>query len=369
MNNIKDIGELLDDSRAVFNLTSMVGYLNEYAVAHKLSVGLSELRVNVETNLPCGLKEHYDNYKQYMLNNIHKFRSTQRKVLTEIQRAEDGSDIMSCKILSEIVENNDVKNITVTINLTGKESSGDGKEDVVIIIKDKVTNSITDTIKASLKLYKNPSGVNVYNSTFASYLISVITDNANAGTGKKAVKEFLDSYPEFTNDVNEVLTITSEWSKIKTKLKNEGDPAYRKKANEFITQNQGYQKMRDLLFVKIFDKFYAVDKENINQRILKRLGLDGGEDVYLLVGNSKPKMTAVSSRTSEEFKRLYDNLRLGFNIRYEMSPNPKVATCYLVIESKNSEPLARFTVSFKEGTTFPHLMNMKSFVVGGKKTK
>ena len=348
--------------REVFDLTSMIGYINEYAVAWKLAYGLEHNGVNVKTNVQDGLRAHYDNYKSYMLDNILKFKEGEAKVLSEIQRAEDGSEIMAKKMWDEIVDTKDLKLIDVTINITGKEAAGQGKEDIVVIIKKKDTEEIEDMIKASLKLYKTPSGVNVYNSTFASYLISVVTDKADAGTGKKAIKEFLTAYPEFKDEVAEVLAITDEWTKIKTSLKKQNDPGYREKANEFITQNRGYQKMRDLLFKRIFAYFYATDKEKINERVLHRLGLDGADDVYLLVGTERQKMTAVSSRTSDEFKRLYENLRKDFTLRYDIPADPEIVACYLVIVSEEGEDIAKFTISFKEGATFPHMWNMKDIV-------
>jgi hypothetical protein len=348
--------------REVFDLTSMIGYINEYAVAWKLAYGLEHNGVNVKTNVQDGLRAHYDNYKSYMLDNILKFKEGEAKVLSEIQRAEDGSEIMAKKMWDEIVDTKDLKLIDVTINITGKEAAGQGKEDIVVIIKKKDTEEIEDMIKASMKLYKTPSGVNVYNSTFASYLISVVTDKADAGTGKKAIKEFLTAYPEFKDEVAEVLAITDEWTKIKTSLKKQNDPGYREKANEFITQNRGYQKMRDLLFKRIFAYFYATDKEKINERVLHRLGLDGADDVYLLVGTERQKMTAVSSRTSDEFKRLYENLRKDFTLRYDIPADPEIVACYLVIVSEEGEDIAKFTISFKEGATFPHMWNMKDIV-------
>lgn len=362
LNAQQSLNEAPNSNREVFNLTSMIGYINEYAVAWKLAYGLEHNGVLVHTNVQDGLKTHYDNYKSYMLDNILKFKEGEAKVLAEIQRAEDGSEIMAKKMWDEIVDTKDLKLIEVTINLTGKEAAGQGKEDIVVIIKKKDTDEVEDMIKASLKLYKTPSGVNVYNSTFASYLISVVTDKSDAGTGKKAIKEFLTTYPQFKDEVAEVLAITDEWTKIKTSLKKEKNPEYREKANEFITQNRGYQKMRDLLFKRIFAYFYAIDKEKINERVLHRLGLDGADDVYLLVGTDRQKMTAVSSRTSEEFKRLYENLKRGFNLRYDLPDDPDIVTCYLIIESEEGEDLAKFTISFKEGATFPHFWNMKEIV-------
>jgi hypothetical protein len=79
-------------------------------------------------------------------------------------------------------------------------------------------------------------------------------------------------------------------------------------------------------------------------------------------------MIAVSSRTSEEFKRLYENLKRSFNIRYDIPDNPDVVACSLVIDSEEGEELARFTISFKEGATFPHMWNMKQIVDDAKRS-
>jgi hypothetical protein len=356
--------ESLDEAkeRDVFNLTSMIGYLNEYAVAWKLGYGLEANGVNVTSNVKEGLRAYYDAYRSYMLENIEKFKEGEKQVLDEMRRAEDGSEVMAKKMWDEIVDTKDLKLIDVHIELTGKEAAGVGKEDVKITIKKKDTDDVEDMIKASLKLYKSPSGVNVYNSTFASYLMTVITGDDDAVVGRKAVKKFLEAYPQFTDEVEEVLEVTEKWTKIKTELKKNKDPDYRKKANEYSTANRGYQRMRDLLFKRIFAFFYATDKEKINERILKRLGLDGADDVYLLVGTEKQRMIAVSSRTSEEFKRLYDNLKRGFNIRYDIPSNPDIVSCVMLIESEEGEELAKFTIGFKEGTTFPHQWSMTKIV-------
>jgi hypothetical protein len=239
---------------------------------------------------------------------------------------------------------------------------GIGKEDIKITIRKRDTDEVADMIKASLKLYKTSSGVNVYNATFASYLITVLMGKDSSSTGKKAIKEFLSEYPQFTDNIQEVVDISEQWSKIKTKLKREKNPDYRKAANELISKNRGYQKMRDLIFRKMFNYFYEQDKAKINERILHRLGLDGADDVYLLVGTERQRMVAVSSRTSPEFKRLYDNLKAGFNIRFRIPDDPDVVSATMIIESEEGEPLAKFTISFKEGGTFPHMWNMSSIV-------
>jgi len=353
--------------RERFDLTSMIGYLNEYLVASKLAASLESVGIRVHTNVNEGLEAWAVAYKAYILDNILKFEKP-NKVAGEVKRAEDGSSVMSDKIFSEISQAHDIKLIDVYIDLTGQSREEEqGKEDVKITIKKRDSKKIVEMIKASLKLYKTPSGINVYNSTFASYLVTVVTGKEAAGTGDRAIRAFLQDHPEFAEEIEQVLAITKEWTKIKTDLKKKGSKDYRKAANKFITENRGYQKMRDLLFKRIFEHFYSTDKEAINKRVLERLGLDGADDVYLLVGTKKQQMIAVSSRTSEEFKRLYENLKRSFNIRYDIPDNPDVVSCAMVIESEDGEELARFTISFKEGATFPHMWSMTDIVNDARK--
>jgi hypothetical protein len=366
---INTLTEANSKDRDNFDLTSIIGYYNEYSVAWKLAYGLEMNGVNVKPNVDDGLRAYAEQYKKYILDNIDKFKKSPQEVMAEIQRAEDGSEIMAKKMWQEIVDAHDLKLIDVEIGLTGKSAAGLGKEDILIVIKKRGTEEVKDMIKASLKLYKTASGVNVYNSTFASYLVTVLTGKDDPVVGKKAVKSFLDQYPQYTDDIEQVLAITDEWKKIKTRLKKEKNPDYRKAANEFVTANRGYQKMRDLLFKKMFNDLYPQNKAAINERILNRLGLDGADDVYLLVGTDRQKMVAVSSRTSQKFADLYRELKAGFNMRYEIPDDIDIATCYLIIESEQGQPLAKFTIAFKEGGTFPHMWNMSDIVADAKRSQ
>lgn len=354
-------------TRDKFDLTAMIGYFNEFSVAWKLAYAFEHNGVNINPSIEGGLKRHAENYKNLILDNAEKFKKPLATIQSELQRAEDGSEIMAKKLWDEIISSHDLKLIDVDIVLTGISSMGAGKEDILIKIKKKGTEETQDMIKASLKLYKNSGGVNVYNSTFASYLVTVLTGKNDPGTGKKAVKSFLKDHPEYTQEVEEVLAITDQWLVIKNDLKKKNDPNYRKTANEFVTANRGYQKMRDLLFGRMFNDFYGRDKAAINERILQRLGLDGADDVYLLVGTERQRMIPVSSRTSKEFGQLYQQLKSGFNIRYDIPDSPDIVSCNLIIESEEGEQLVKINVGFKEGGTFPHMWDVGDIVRAAKR--
>jgi hypothetical protein len=354
-------------TRDKFDLTAMIGYFNEFSVAWKLAYAFEHNGVNIKPSIEGGLKRHAENYKNLILDNAEKFKKPSSVIQSELQRAEDGSEIMAKKLWDEIISSHDLKLIDVDIVLTGISSMGAGKEDILIKIKKKGTEETQEMIKASLKLYKNSGGVNVYNSTFASYLVTVLTGKNDPGTGKKAIKSFLEEHPEYTQDIEEVLAITDQWLVIKNDLKKKNDPDYRKAANAFVTANRGYQKMRDLLFGKMFNDFYGRDKPAINERILQRLGLDGADDVYLLVGTERQRMIPVSSRTSKEFGELYQQLKSGFNIRYEIPDDPDVVHCTLIIEGEEGNILAKISISFKEGGTFPHMWDVGDIVRAAKR--
>jgi hypothetical protein len=348
--------------KTVFDLTSIIGYYSEYCTAWKLAYGLEYNGVEVKTNTPQGLRQYSDDYLKYIRDNITKFKGTAAKVEQEIQRAEDASEVLAKKIWDEIVTAHDLKLIEVNIDLTGKVAAGEGKEDVLITIRKKSEQEVIELIKASLKTYKTSSGVNVYNSTFASYLVTLVTNKEDVGNGKKAIAAFVNDHPEFAQDIESVLAVTSKWTEIKNAAKKAGDVDYREKANQYITQNRGYQQMRDLLFKKIFTYFYERDKEAINERVLKRLGLDGADDIYAVIGTEKSRMVAISSRTSPEFKKFYDNLKRGFTVRYDIPDNPDIVSCMLVLVDQDGEDIAKFNIGFKEGSTFPHMWNMTSLV-------
>ena len=367
------LDEAKKKDREVFNLTAMIGYYNEYCVGWKLAYGLEHNGIKIKTNVSEGLKQFADDYRSYIVDNILKFKpNTPEQVFAELKRAEEGGEIMAKKIWDEIRDDHDFKLIEVDIHLTGSIVDKDaprsekGKEDVKITIRKLDTEEVLEEIKASLKLYKSSSGVNIYNATFASYLMTVITGTEKPATGKKAIEAFLKDAPQFREDIETVLSVTEKWLTIKNDAKKNNDPDYRKKANQYITQNRGYQQMRDLLFNKIFKYYYAIDKAGINNRILKRLGLDGADDVYLLVGSDREKMIAVSSRTSEAFKHVYEEFKKEFNVRFEFPDDAEIVNCTMILESESGEVLARVGMSFKEGGTFPHQWNMTNIVKSDK---
>jgi hypothetical protein len=69
------------------------------------------------------------------------------------------------------------------------------------------------------------------------------------------------------------------------------------------------------------------------------------------------------------FAELYSQLKAGFNIRYEIPDDIDIVTSFLIIESEEGVPLAKFTIAFKEGGVFPHMWNMSDIVRDAKRSQ
>jgi len=342
-------------TKELADLTSVIGYYNEYCVAYRLANLLEASGVNIRPMTDQQLKIIANNYKKRILQNVNNFKKTPQQVQAELQRVEDGSEVMAKKLYEEVSQANDLKLIDVGIELTGESAKGAAKEDIKVVIYKKGTEKTKDVIKASLKIYKGTS-INMANLTFPSYLVNIITNTPDTGGGDKSVAAFLEKYPEYADEMKKIVDVTKKWKELK-KTKD------RESANAYVTKIKGYQQMRGLLFNKIFNDFYKKDKKAINERVLRQVGLDGADEVYMLIGADKKNMVAVSSRTSPEFKKLYESLKAEFNIRFT---NPDSANCKMIIESGEGEPLASFTIAFKEGATMPHFWDTKDIVKGAR---
>ena len=362
--------ELSDVNRESWNLTAVIGYLNEYATAYKLGLAMNKAGVNVEDL--ASIKTAYEQYRAYVADNAPKFKEGVAKVNSEIQRAEEGSQATADTMYQELVnEVPDLKFMDMIIKHEGIEAMGQGKQDVTITVKKKSKQEVIKMIKASLKLYQDAGSVNLYNVTFPAYISKILAGIENPGTGKKAIQSFLDALPddkakEFRKKIDAVTDITGKWKEIKANpeaYKNE--PWYdaslsgRQLGNAFITANKGYQKMAKLMFEDMFDYFYAQDKQGINDRMLKALGLDGADDIYLAAGKTGKNKRVVSSRNSESFKKLYEALKNDFDIDFAMEESK--ASVAMTINDRSGK-LASFNIPFKEGQTFTHMLNMGDFL-------
>ena len=361
--------ELSDLNRENWNLTAVIGYLNEYATAYKLGLAMNNSGIMVH-DLEL-TKTAYKNYRSYVADNADKFKEGTVKVKSEIQRAEEGSQATADTMYNELInEIPDLKFLDVFIKHEGIEAMGAGKQDVTITIKKKSREEVIKMIKASLKLYKDSKAVNLFNVTFPAYISKTLAGLENPGKGKQAIQSFLNALPpakakEYEKKIQAVEDITDRWKEIKgnpTAYKKEKwyDPKLspRQLGNAYITSNRGYQKMADLMFGDMFKYFYAQDKQGINQRLLKALGLDGADDIYIAAGKVGKNKRVISSRNSQSFKKLYEALKQDFDIGFDLSGDK--ASVNMTISDK-SGVLVSFNIPFKEGKTFTHMIDLSTF--------
>ena len=110
----------------------------------------------------------------------------------------------------------------------------------------------------------------------------------------------------------------------------------------------------------IFDEAYKTDKEAINKRVIETLGLDGADVVYMVIGTETANMKVISSKTSEDFKVLYEKLKGDFTISFKFPSDPKVVACKMKLEDSEGNVLLTTTYSFKEGDIFVQFLDLKA---------
>jgi hypothetical protein len=69
--------------------------------------------------------------------------------------------------------------------------------------------------------------------------------------------------------------------------------------------------------IDMFENVYPHKKEEINNNLLKLLGFDGEDDMYLAVQKANGNTTVLSSRSSKSFKKLLEDLKNGMAIQFE----------------------------------------------------
>ena len=340
-----------------FDLTSRIGLYHEHCVALKMAEILTEKGWTVR-NQPGQLENKKREQKQNITQNVSMFRkSDQKKIPAELRRAEVGADVVAQKIVDDINTTEDALFFEFEVIHQGTAASGNAKEDVELIVYKKGTDEVVDDIKASLKNYKNPS-INLSNKTFPSFLNGVLFPKTNM-KGKEFLDDFLSRNPKYTKLIKSMTDVSDGWKKIKKSDPKNG----RKKANDWVNKQQGFQKIRNGILQTLFDEAYAKDKKGINERVIHTLGLDGADDVYMAIGTDVHNMKVVSSRTSDKFQRLYEAVKSQFTVSFEFPMDPNVVNCKMnLTDDKTGENILTTTYSFKEGDIFVQFMNFKDFV-------
>jgi len=287
------------------DLKSRLGYLSEYATAASLAENIDKQGLKLTPR--SDPKKLMDEYKTKR-DEVKKLGAKP----SEIKRMEDAGSNMANQIFNDIVTNGeDLLTLTFDIELTGDSGKGVTKADLVLTITKDSKNEIIDKIVASLKAYKS-SNINLSNSTFIS-LIKTIFYDSGANLPSKS-DDFILRFAKDYGSEAELRKLKDLQNIIGTEMKGGKSKEDARKVAK-ATHGEVIE-----IIAKIFKTYYPKHKEEINERILHMLGLDGSDDFYAAIGEAG-KQKVISSRKSKELQKMMDQLSKGFELTIERNGN------------------------------------------------
>lgn len=287
------------------DLKSRLGYLSEYATGAALAhlIHGKGLRLSARS-------EHMKMMNLYVKKRQEVEALGAEK--SEIDRMEHAGYNMSNQIWTDILTNGeDLELLTFDIELTGDSAKGESKADLVLTITKDSEKQVIDRIVASLKAYKSGT-INLSNSTFIS-LIKTLFYDSDANLPKNT-EEFIVRFAKDYGSVADMRKLYDLQNIIGTKMK---AGASKEDARGFAKTTHG--EVIEII-AKIFKTYYPKHKKEINERVLKMLGLDGEDDFYAAVGEAG-KQKVISSRHSKELQDMIKKLSAGFTLTVERNGN------------------------------------------------
>ena len=287
------------------DLKSRLGYLSEYATAASLAAIIEKQGLKLTARSEP--KKLMDEYTK-KTNEVKKLGASQ----SEINRMDNAGSNMANQIFDDIATNGeDLLTLTFDIELTGDSGKGVTKADLVLTITKDSKNEIIDKIVASLKAYKS-SNINLSNSTFIS-LIKTIFYDSGANLPSKS-DDFILRFAKDYGSEAELKKLKDLQNIIGTEMK-----AGKSKEDARKVAKSTHGEVIEII-AKIFKTYYPKHKEEINERILHMLGLDGSDDFYAAIGEAG-KQKVISSRKSKELQKMMDQLSKGFELTIERNGN------------------------------------------------
>lgn len=283
------------------DLKSRLGYLSEYATGAALAhlIHGKGLRLSARS-------EHMKMMNLYVKKRQEVEALGAEK--SEIDRMEHAGYNMSNQIWTDILTNGeDLELLTFDIELTGDSAKGESKADLVLTITKDSEKQVVDRIVASLKAYKSAT-INLSNSTFVS-LIKTLFYDSDANLPKNT-EEFIVRFAKDYGSVADMRKLYDLQNIIGTKMKS---GASKEDARGFAKTTHG--EIIEII-AKIFKTYYPKHKKEINERVLKMLGLDGEDDFYAAIGEAG-KQKVISSRHSKELQDMIKKLSAGFTLTVE----------------------------------------------------
>lgn len=319
----------------VVDLKSRLGYLSEYATGAALA--------HLIHNKGLRLTKRSEHMK--MMNDYVKKRQEVESLgaeKSEIDRMEHAGYNMSNQIWADIQTNGeDLALLTFDIELTGDSAKGESKGDLVLTITKDTEEQVVDKIVASLKAYKSAT-INLSNSTFISLIKTIFYDSgANLPTRSE---EFIVKFAQDFGSHADMIKLYELQNIIGAQMKG---GASKDEARGYAKTTHG-----DVIAIiaKIFKTYYPKHKAEINERVLKMLGLDGEDDFYAAIGEAGAQKV-ISSRKSKELQQMLANLSKGFT---------------LTIERNGTTNNANMLFKSPKGDTIINKMNITFADTGGK---
>jgi hypothetical protein len=340
------------------DMKSRLGYYSEYVTGYELSKLIENAGGNLTTerSKPSVLKGQMLQKKKEL--NSANFTAKEKKSLPgEMIRMESAGAALANQIFNDaILKGNDYDALQFDIHLTGVEEKGLSKSDLILIIGMMNRREIVDRISASLKAYQSTS-INLANKTFISLVKDLFYDQGDFDTKKTQV--FINKFVEDYGSKKELNRIYELQGIIKTEMdKGKTKESARKVAK--LTHGEVIE-----LIVKIFNRYYKENKEEINVRVLRILGLEGDEDFYASIGKTKQKV--ISSRKSEKLRDMMDKLKGDFTLHLER--NKQTNNAYISFKSPNGELILDGNITFTDTGGKNPLGKTNAFIKMAKFTK
>ncbi len=344
-------GKALNEADDNPDLKSRLGYFSEFCTAHSLAQLVASSKAKLVGNKAAYLKTHKESYKNEKLVGVKFPKTDTKKLNAEIKRQEESGAAIAQQLWADVEKLEDLSMMEFEIVLTGESGKGITKADIEFIARKKSTKEVIDHIEASLKAYKGWT-INVSNSTFTSWVINLIDPDiggfSNKGSVDKKVGQFIKKHglAKKMRKIQDLQSGPDSPAKLKSEIGREAAKA--------IVDSEGiYSQVRDLM-IKVFKAKYKTNKAEINANMVKMLGLDGDDDLYLAVQTkSGGKVDVLSSRTSAAFKDIVKSLQDDFTIKFEKSTG-KVNTSIEFWSGK--------TQLFKSNFAFRDLDKVSQFV-------
>ena len=303
------------------DLKSRLGYLSEYATGAALAhlIHGKGLRLTKRSDHTKMMNEYVD--KRVEVANLGAEKS-------EIDRMEHAGYNMANQIWADIQTNGeDLALLTFDIELTGDSAKGESKADLVLTITKDSKEVIIDRIVASLKAYKSAT-INLSNSTFISLLKTIFYDSeAQLPTrSEEFIVKFAADFGSHADMMKLYELQNIIGAKMATGLSKDQARAHAKTTHGDVIA----------IIAKIFKTYYPKHKKEINERVLKMLGLDGDDDFYAAIGEAG-KQKVISSRKSKELQQMIAELSKGFELTIERNGTTNNAN--MIFKSPNGKTI------------------------------